>query len=91
VAKRPPSSGTSGRSSGGMTGTCVKIIHSGRLPDSMKLSTILRRLASFFGLRSPVATLSSSRNCSRSFSRLIAINISRMASAPMPAVKLSSP
>ena len=33
VAKRPPSSGTSGRSSGGITGITSRIIHSGLLPD----------------------------------------------------------
>ena len=32
MAKRPPSSGTSGRSSGGITGMTVSTIHSGRLP-----------------------------------------------------------
>src|SRR5690606_8533187 len=30
VAKRPPSNGTSGRNSGGITGTTFTIIHSGR-------------------------------------------------------------
>ena len=30
VAKRPPSSGTKGRNSGGITGITFKIIHSGR-------------------------------------------------------------
>src|SRR6201997_4985926 len=49
VAKRPPSSGTSGRSSGGMTGTTVRIIHSGRFPESMKASTTFSRFTSFFG------------------------------------------
>src|SRR5574338_452498 len=49
VAKRPPSSGTSGRSSGGMTGMTSMIIHSGRLPDSRKLSTTFSRLMIFFG------------------------------------------
>ena len=33
VAKRPPSSGTRGRSSGGITGSTSRIIHSGLLPD----------------------------------------------------------
>jgi hypothetical protein len=46
VAKRPPSSGTSGRRSGGSTGSTVSTIHSGRLPDSMKASISLRRLDS---------------------------------------------
>src|SRR6185295_5626720 len=44
VAKRPPSRGTSGRRSGGSTGSTVMTIHSGLLPESMKLSMSLRRL-----------------------------------------------
>ena len=47
MAKRPPSSGTSGRSSGGMTGMTSRIIHSGRLLDLRKESTTFRRLAYF--------------------------------------------
>ena len=44
VAKRPPSSGTSGRRSGGSTGRTVMTIHSGLLPDSTNDSISLRRL-----------------------------------------------
>ncbi len=44
VAKRPPSSCTIGLSSGGITGTASRIIHSGLFPDLMKASTTLRRL-----------------------------------------------
>ena len=69
MAKRPPSSGTSGRSSGGITGTTVRIIHSGRLPDSMKASITLRRLPSFLGLSSVVASAISWRSWSRIFGR----------------------
>ena len=47
MAKRPPSSGTSGRSSGGMTGMTSRIIHSGRLLDLRNESTTLSRLANF--------------------------------------------
>ena len=36
VANLPPSNGTSGLNSGGITGTDVKIIHSGLLPDEIK-------------------------------------------------------
>ena len=36
MANLPPSSGTKGLSSGGITGTEVKIIHSGLFPDEMK-------------------------------------------------------
>ena len=45
VAKRPPSSGTRGRSSGGMTGMTSRIIHSGLLPLLRNASTTFRRLA----------------------------------------------
>ena len=47
MAKRPPSSCTIGRRSGGMTGSTFRIIHSGRLPDLRKASTTRRRLAAF--------------------------------------------
>src|ERR1700744_3895821 len=43
VAKRPPSSGTNGRRSGGSTGRTVSTIHSGLLPDSMNPSINLNR------------------------------------------------
>ena len=91
MAKRPPSSGTSGRSSGGITGTTVRIIHSGRFFDSMKASITLRRLPSFLGLSSVVASAISWRSWSRIFGRSMPESSSRMASAPMPAVKLSWP
>ena len=71
VAKRPPSSWTIGRRSGGMTGMTFKIIHSGLFPESRNASTTSRRLtirARFW----PVAAASSSRrflcSCSRSIS-----------------------
>ncbi len=48
VAKRPPSSGTSGRSSGGMTGMTFMTIHSGRFSvvsaASRRFSTMPSRL-----------------------------------------------
>ena len=43
AAKRPPSSGTSGRKSGGITGKMLIIIHSGRLPLSLNSSIVLIR------------------------------------------------
>ena len=47
VAKRPPSSGTNGRNSGGITGITFKIIHSGRFSlfklDSRNDSTTFKR------------------------------------------------
>ncbi len=91
VAKRPPSSGTSGRSSGGMTGTTSRIIHSGRLPDSRKLSTTFNRLMIFLGFSSDLVTASSSSRAVFSPSRSRSISICLTASAPMPAVKASSP
>ena len=49
------------------------------------------RLASFFGFSSVVASAISTRSFSLSLSRSSDISISRMASAPIIAVKLSSP
>jgi hypothetical protein len=37
-----------GRSSGGITGSTVRIIHSGRLPERRKASTSFRRVVAFF-------------------------------------------
>ena len=91
MAKRPPSSGTSGRRSGGITGTTLRIIHSGLLPDWMKASISLSRLASFFGLSSEVDSAISTRRSAAIFSRSSALSISRIASAPISAVKLSAP
>ena len=91
VANRPPSKGTNGRNSGGITGTTVNTIHSGLLPDSKKFSTIFNRLIIFLGFNSPVASAKSLRNCSASASRSMFFNISLIASAPIPAVKASMP
>ena len=56
VAKRPPSNGTNGRSSGGNTGNISRIIHSGLIPDFWNASNTLRRFAIFLILASePVA------------------------------------
>ena len=74
-----------------MTGTTVRIIHSGRLPDSMKASITLRRLASFLGLSSVVASAISWRSWSRILRRSMPVIRSRIASAPMPAVNASWP
>jgi hypothetical protein len=56
VAKRPPSSGTRGRRSGGMTGMTSSIIHSGRLPESRNASTTFSRLAIFLRFASEVVS-----------------------------------
>ena len=82
VAKRPPSNCTIGRKSGGITGITVIIIHSGLFPDSRKDSTtssLLMILARFW----PVASFNSAFSSAASFSRSIACNNSRMASAPI--------
>ncbi len=63
----------------------------GRLPNSRKISTSFSRLMIFFGFSSPVASARSARSCSASASRSMAASISRIASAPMPARKASSP
>ena len=89
VAKRPPSSCTMGRISGGMTGSTSMTIHSGLLPDRRKASTTSSRLTTraFFW---PEVVLSSAWSCSLSCSRSICCSSSFTASAPMPARKSSS-
>ena len=91
VANRPPSSGTSGRSSGGMTGTTSKIIHSGRQPDSPNASTSFNLLTSFLRLASEPVSRSSSRMVSRSESKSSELRIILIASAPIAASNASSP
>ena len=89
VAKRPPSSWTMGRISGGMTGTTFRIIHSGRWPDRRNASTHSRR----FNRRTrfwPVAFSSSSCSSADRASRSISASSFWTASAPMPASKVSS-
>ena len=85
VAKRPPSSGTSGRRSGGSTGSTVMTIHSGLLPDSMNDSRSFRRFDRRLILVSERVAPISSRTCRTSRCRSIVESISRTASAPMRA------
>ncbi len=85
VAKRPPSSGTSGRRSGGSTGRTVSTIHSGLLPDSMKDSSSFSRLDSRLILVSERVASISSRTDSTSRCRSMVMSMSRTASAPMRA------
>ncbi len=66
VAKRPPSSGTKGRKSGGSTGNTVITIHSGLLPESTKASSSFKRLESFFSLVSELVAGISSRSLATS-------------------------
>ena len=83
MAKRPPSSWTMGRSSGGMTGMDCRIIHSGRLSERRKPSTTFRRLTARESF-CPLEVLMVSRSDGASVSRSTAASSSRMASAPMP-------
>ena len=86
VAKRPPSSCTIGRRSGGMTGTTSIIIHSGLFPEPRKASTTSRRLIilAFF---CPVASFKLAFNSLASASKSIAWSSSFMDSAPIPTRK----
>ncbi|MPN02353.1 hypothetical protein SDC9_149569 [bioreactor metagenome] len=84
VAKRPPSSCTIGRISGGITGMTVRMIHSGLLPLEINASTTSRRLIAFARFW-PEALSISSRSSFSSFGRSSWVSSSRMDSAPMPA------
>ena len=88
VANLPPSSCTIGLRSGGITGITSMIIHSGRLPESLRASITSRRLTilTFFWPLAPLSfSLSSSESCSRSMSQSSFL----IASAPMAALNLS--
>ena len=74
-----------------MTGTSVRIIHSGLLPEWRKASMIFRRLASRFGFSSLFDSAISILRSSAIFCRFMPFSISRIASAPIMAVKLSCP
>ena len=86
MAKRPPSSWTIGRSSGGMTGRTERIIHSGRVPERRKASIRRSRLIAFLR-RWPEVVRTSTWRERPSSSRSIRVMMSRTASAPMPAQK----
>ena len=81
VAKRPPSSGTKGRKSGGKTGNTSKTIHSGLMPDFLKASSSLRRLVFFLIFSSE--PLGSLRSFSMEPSMSMLCNKSLMPSAPI--------
>ncbi len=85
MAKRPPSSCTIGRSSGGMTGRTSSTIHDGAVLDLRKASTTRRRLIAFWR-RWPLVDFNSSRRRSASLARSIWLSSSRTAAAPMPAL-----
>ncbi len=83
VAKRPPSSCTIGRRSGGITGMTAITIHSGLEPVAMKLSITRKRLISLARF-CPLALPISSRKVSASCSKLISASKRSNASAPIP-------
>ena len=85
VAKRPPSSGTNGRSSGGNTGSTNMIIHSGLMPETRNASRIFNRFAYFLILVSELVASRSARSFSTSAGTSNACNRARMPSAPITA------
>ena len=87
VAKRPPSSCTMGRRSGGMTGIVSMIIQAGEFPDSRKASMTSSRLitrALFWPVAVSICLESSSYSPLTSTSRRSFLT----ASAPMPTLNL---
>src|SRR4030065_204051 len=68
---------------GGIHGPTVRIIHSGLLPEAMKASISLSRLANFFFLMSLSVSPNAVRNSACLLSRSSALSISRIASPPM--------
>ena len=85
VAKRPPSSGTNGRKSGGKIGRTFMIIHSGLLPEAANASINFKRLVIFLRLVSLPISGSSSRICATSPSKSICFSKAKTASAPIKA------
>ena len=85
VANLPPSKGTKGLSSGGITGTVVKIIHSGLFPDSMKDSTSFNLLIVLSSVALDLTVSREARNFFCSFGKSKLSKISLTASAPIPA------
>ena len=87
VAKRPPSSGTSGRRSGGSTGSTDITIQSGLMPLFLNASSTFRRLEFFLTLSSePVM---SPRSFSISTSRSMSPSSFCTPSAPISAMNSS--
>ena len=91
VANLPPSKGTRGLSSGGITGTVVRIIHSGLFPDSMKDSINFNLFKVLSSVTFDLISFKESLSFFLSDSKSILNNISLTASAPIPAVNPSSP
>ena len=91
VANLPPSKGTSGLNSGGITGTDVKIIHSGLFPEFINDSISFNLLTVRSSVTLDFMSFKDSLNFCCSFLRSKLTKISLTASAPIPAVNESSP
>ena len=91
VANLPPSRGTKGLSSGGITGITVNIIHSGLFPVSMNDSINFNLFIDLSSATLDFVSLIVLINKAFSSSKLIDFKISSIASAPIPAVNASSP
>ena len=91
VANLPPSKGTKGLNSGGITGTEVKIIHSGLFPEDINDSSNFNLFIVLSSVTLDLISTNDSLSFFCSFFRSKLIKISLTASAPMPAVKASSP
>ena len=91
VANLPPSNGTKGLNSGGITGTVVNIIHSGLFPDEINDSINLSLLIVLSSVTFDLTSTKESLNIFCSFFKSSPKSISLTASAPMPALKESSP
>ena len=91
VANLPPSRGTSGLNSGGITGTEVRIIHSGLLPELINDSISFSLLIVLSSVTLDLISFNDSLSFCCSFFRSKLTKISLTASAPIPAVKASSP
>ena len=85
VANLPPSNGTRGLSSGGITGITVKIIHSGLFPELIKFSINFNLLIVLSSATLEVVFFNNSLNLSLSTVKSIEDNTSLIASAPIPA------
>ena len=86
AAKRPPSSCTIGRRSGGITARRVRIVHSALMPAFLSELTSLMRFMIFLSF-CPLLFSRSFSSSPTSVSRLIFMTISRSDSAPVPARK----
>ena len=91
MANLPPSSGTRGLSSGGITGKVVKTIHSGLFPEPKNDSNNFNLLIVFSKITLELIVFISSLNFSTSAATSIPAKHSLIAAAPIPAENWSSP